>query len=86
MKITVESTDLVVELEIGGAKVPARVWRGVTSEGVPCMAFVTRIAPVENTDEAAAAFERELVHCGVSEVPGLSRMVLAMARTVEDPE
>jgi hypothetical protein len=87
MRITVESAELLVELDVGGgAKVPARVWRGVTSDGVPCVAFITRVAPIYDTPEAVAAFERDLLDCGRSEIPGLTLTVLANAASVEDPE
>jgi hypothetical protein len=83
MRITVESTDITVALMIDGIAVPARIWRGVTSEGVPCMAYITRIAPMENTDEAAAAFERELLYCGTH--PGPDPGTVNAARIVEEP-
>jgi hypothetical protein len=75
MRITVESTDITVALMIDGIAVPARIWRGVTSEGVPCMAYITRIA--------AAAFERELLYCGTH--PGPDPGTVNAARIVEEP-
>lgn len=45
MKISLESTEKVVEFEIGGAKVPARIWEGVTENGTPVHAYITRICP-----------------------------------------
>jgi hypothetical protein len=38
--------------------VPVRVWRGVTSSGVPCFVFVHRIAVANG--EQQAEFDREL--------------------------
>ncbi len=59
MKITIENTDQIVSVETrDGAKVPARVWRGVTDGGVECQLLITRIAV--HRDAATAAFEREL--------------------------
>jgi hypothetical protein len=49
MKITIESTDKVIELVTDngdGPAVPARVWEGKTESGIPVVCFVTRIAPV----------------------------------------
>jgi hypothetical protein len=60
MKITIESTDKIVELEIGGARVPARVWEGQTEAGVPVLAFITRISPQTHDREAHETFARKL--------------------------
>lgn len=47
MKIIIESTDKVLELQAsaGGQVVPARVWEGTTDKGTPVFCFITRIAP-----------------------------------------
>lgn len=59
MKVTLENTDRIVELMVGdGQRVPARLWEGVTDSGIPCHAFITRIAV--HKDEDASQFEREL--------------------------
>ena len=59
MRITLESTDKIVELELpSGAVVPARIWEGVTANGIACHAYITRIA-VANQDDAAE-FDRDL--------------------------
>lgn len=55
MKITLESTTKIVELN----GVPARVWEGETEHGVPCFAFVTRIAPSIEIPELTEAQVRE---------------------------
>lgn len=65
MKITLESTSKIVELQIRpGAAVPARVWEGHTEGGIPCFAFITRIAPAipadQLTAEQDAEFQRDL--------------------------
>lgn len=65
MKITIESTSKVVQLEIDGVSVPARIWQGKTDSGVPVQCYVTRICPeIETTDsrlpKMIAQFEREL--------------------------
>jgi len=46
MRITIESTDRVVEIQPAGGirSVPARVWEGETEKGVPVAVLVTRIA------------------------------------------
>lgn len=54
MKITIESTSKIVELN----GVPARVWEGKTESGIPVHCYVTRIA-VER-DQDGSEFEREL--------------------------
>jgi hypothetical protein len=60
MKVTLESTDKIVELVLAnGTAVPARIWEGTTANGVRCHAYVTRIA-VHDHDNAAE-FERDLL-------------------------
>jgi hypothetical protein len=54
MKVTLESTDQIVDIN----GVPARVWEGTTAAGIPCHALITRIAVHKNDD--ATEFEREL--------------------------
>jgi hypothetical protein len=58
MKVTLESTDKIVELTTPSGTVPARVWEGVTERGIRCHAFITRIAVHKDLD--AAQFEAEL--------------------------
>jgi hypothetical protein len=64
MKVTLESTTKVVQLEIDGRTVPARIWEGTTEGGIPCFAFITRIAPSipepQLTAEQDAEFQRDL--------------------------
>lgn len=59
MKITLESTDKIVDLVTATGTVPARVWEGHTSSGIACHAYVTRIAVDKHDD--ASQFERELL-------------------------
>lgn len=59
MKVTLESTDKIVTLVTSGGEIPARVWEGQTDSGIPCHAFITRIAV--DKDEAADQFQRELI-------------------------
>lgn len=54
MKLTIESTSKVVELN----GVPARIWEGVSEGGVKVICFVTRIA-VDRADDTRQ-FEAEL--------------------------
>ena len=73
MKITLESTDRIVEFSAaGGGTVSARVWQGKTERGVEVFAIIPRIA-VHKAEEQAQ-FEQELV-----EVP----VVHASTRAVE---
>jgi hypothetical protein len=65
VKITIESTTKIVQLQMGDHSVPARVWQGETESGVPVQCFVTRIAPeIPNThpdiDRLTVEFETEL--------------------------
>jgi hypothetical protein len=58
MKVTLESTDKIVELQVNGATVPARVWEGVSEGGAKCHAYITRIGVAH--DQNQAEFEKEL--------------------------
>lgn len=71
MKITIESTSKIVEVEFLGDRgerhlIEARIWQGETDSGIPVQCFVTRIAPEidrshPRIDELTAEFERELL-------------------------
>lgn len=64
MKIAIESTTKIVELELaGGARVPARVWEGETDTGIKVHAYITRVAV--GADEDCARFDAELKQCRV---------------------
>ena len=58
MKVQLESTTKLVELDTGNGRVPARIWEGRTASGIPVHAYVTRIAVHESED--ASQFEAEL--------------------------
>jgi len=58
MRVRLESTTKMVELEINGAIVPGRVWEGETEDGVRCAAVITRIAAHKHAD--LSRFEAEL--------------------------
>lgn len=61
MKITLESTTTVTELEAGGGLMPARVWEGHTEDGVPVVAFISRISPQTHDPKANEQFVRDLI-------------------------
>lgn len=58
MVVTLESTTKTVMLIVDGKPVPARVWEGTTAKGIPCHAYITRIAV--HKDDDAAEFEHDL--------------------------
>jgi hypothetical protein len=58
MEVQLQSTQKIVELVVNGVAVPARVWEGHTAAGIPCHAFITRIAVKEGLDDTE--FERDL--------------------------
>lgn len=61
MRITIESTDKIVEGQIEGAWVPFRVWKGRTESGIEIHALITRIAVADDQPpEVYQEFEREL--------------------------
>ncbi len=61
MKVELESTTKIVEFVVDGKPVPARIWEGRTSSGIPCHAYITRIAVAPDQD--STEFERELREC-----------------------
>ena len=58
MEIQLHSTTKIVYLLIEGISVPARVWEGFTAKGIPCHAFITRIAVAHDLD--TVEFDRDL--------------------------
>ena len=68
MKVTIESTEKIVELEVRNgsrvASIPARIWEGHTESGIPVHVFVTRISPtiedIPVNRDKFGEFEREL--------------------------
>lgn len=58
MKVELHNTSKIVELDVGGATVPARIWEGITENGVRCHAYITRIAA--HKDQDLSLFEAEL--------------------------
>ncbi len=77
MKLTVESTTKIVELDNG---IPARIWEGHTESGVAVHCYITRVAVAEGQAESVyKQFETELAECrkpsaGVLAIP--LRMIL----------
>jgi hypothetical protein len=59
MKITIESTDKIVELVNNDAAIPARIWEGETESGIKVHCYITRIA-VDNKETRLKEFEKEL--------------------------
>jgi hypothetical protein len=51
MQITIHPTSKIVELEVASARVPARVWEGVTEDGIRVNLFVTRVVPILGVDD-----------------------------------
>jgi hypothetical protein len=58
MKVTLESTERIIELQTPTGVVPARVWEGRTESGIHVHAYITRISVHEKDDQSE--FEREL--------------------------
>ncbi len=60
MQIQIESTSKIVKLN----GLPARVWEGQTTSGIPIHCYVTRIAVEDGLPpESYEQFERELQEC-----------------------
>jgi hypothetical protein len=66
MKVTIESTSKIVELN----GVPARVWEGTTDSGIKVHCFVTRIAI--DKDETRMYFEKVSIE---NELPQIGKFV-----------
>jgi hypothetical protein len=61
MKITIENTSRIVELDTGSGLIPARIWEGHTESGTPVHCFITRIAAtIPRDDPRQAEFVRDL--------------------------
>lgn len=59
MKATIVSTDKIVPItDPNGARALARVWEGVTENGIPFVAYITRVQVRSNLD--GREFERDL--------------------------
>ena len=62
MKLQIVSTTKIVELQVGGCFVPARVWEGHTEDGTPVHCFITRVAPtIPKDDPRQLQFEEQLI-------------------------
>ena len=59
MKITIESTTKIVNLQLGGVDFPCRVWEGQTESGVKVHCFIPRVAAKDSQD--LSQFEAELL-------------------------
>ncbi len=55
MKITIESTSKIVELN----GLPARIWEGETESGIKVHCYITRIA-IDKDESRADEFQKEL--------------------------
>jgi hypothetical protein len=67
MKVTLESTTQIVEIDSpladaphGLGRIQARIWEGTTESGIKCFALITRIAIHQDDVAKAPEFEREL--------------------------
>lgn len=58
MKVTLESTSKLVELQTPRGVVPARIWQGTTESGIEVHAYITRISVHEDANQAE--FQRDL--------------------------
>lgn len=58
MKITIESTSRIVQIERQGVFMPGRIWEGKTESGIYVQCVITRIAAPSSED--LSQFDREL--------------------------
>lgn len=61
MKVELESTSKVVELQTAGGIIPARIWEGETASGIKVHCYITRVAVGEDQD--CSQFDAELREC-----------------------
>jgi hypothetical protein len=60
MKITIESTSKLVELQLRpGVVALARIWEGTTEHGTPVHCFITRVCPTIPTPDLPKAVVEE---------------------------
>jgi hypothetical protein len=78
VKIILESTSKVIFLSIDGVDVPARIWEGHTMGGVPCHAFITRIAVRQGEEYDHREFEQDLQEQRAPHDPGILEYPLRM--------
>lgn len=70
MQLLLHSTTRLVEIDVNGTKVPARVWEGYTqATGIHVIALVTRIAVADAADQTQ--FVKELEQCTPPTVNGV---------------
>lgn len=58
MKVTITSTDQIVQLVTSSGTVPGRLWQGETESGISVQLIVTRVAAAKDQD--LTQFEKEL--------------------------
>jgi hypothetical protein len=58
MKITIESTSRLIEIQTLQGRVPARIWEGQTDRGIRVACMITRISVRD--DEDRAQFDADL--------------------------
>jgi len=64
MKITMESTDKIVEFVSDGAAIQCRIWEGETAAGVKVHCYIPRVAVANGQDSRVYRdFETELKEC-----------------------
>ena len=81
MEVTLTNTDRIVEIN----GVPARVWEGRTTSGIPCHAYITRIAVARDQD--AHEFDRELQETAPEEQQaGITKAIELAKATAGGPE
>jgi hypothetical protein len=61
MKLTIENTTKIVQLETPQGSVPARIWEGTTETGIPVHCYITRVSVA--SDQDTSQFDRELSEC-----------------------
>jgi len=58
MKAQIENTSKIVDLVTPNGTIPARIWEGVTENGIRFHCYITRVAVEKNED--AGEFEKAL--------------------------
>lgn len=69
MKITITSTTKLVEFQVAGGIVPARLWEGATEDGTPVHAYVTRICPSIPIEQLTPQIEAEFAKSLAEQAP-----------------
>jgi hypothetical protein len=72
MRVTLESTPTLVEMEVDGHSVLARLWQGHAADNVPVVALIVGVFPQTDDADVRAGFGHDLVPFGNRQIRAAS--------------